>query len=79
MALTYYALSSYHEDPEYQMSEVPDFIPVTTKHSPNMAECVARSLHETQVRKELDEYEMGLKPLPGYKINRYDYDPEIPF
>ena len=79
MALTSYQLTSHHEDPEYWMTEVPDYITVTTEHSPNMPECVARLLHSIQVRKELDEYEMGVKPLPGYTISRWNYDPEIPF
>ena len=44
-----------------------------------MPECVARLLHTIEVRKELDSYEMGVKPSPGYIISRWNYDPELAF
>lgn len=80
MSLDSYQLTSSHEDPEYWMCEFEtDYITVTTHHSPNMPECVARLLHTIEVRKELDSYEMGVKPSPGYIISRWNYDPELAF
>ena len=88
MALISYELSSWHPDPEGHLEPIdwshsedvePSQIWIRTQHSANMPECVARLLHTVQVRKELDSYEMGAKPLPGYDISRWNYDPEIPF
>ena len=79
MSLDSYQLTSSHEDPEYWMCEDIDYITVTTHHSPNMPECVARLLHTIQVRKELESYDLGIRRSEDYPINRYDYDPEIPF
>ena len=81
-------LEPFDPDPTYchphSPSYDPDYEPysricIRPKHSVNMPEHVARLLHSIQVRKELDEYEMGVKPLPGYTISRWNYDPEIPF
>jgi hypothetical protein len=44
-----------------------------------MPECVARSLHDYQVRGVLDDYELGIKPKQNYEIHRHDDDYELPF
>ena len=79
MSLDSYQLTSSHEDPEYWLCEYPDYISVTTHHSPNMPECVARLLHTIQVRKELESYDLGIKRSEDYHISRLNYDPELPF
>ena len=88
MALISYELSSWHPDPEGHLEPIdwshsedvePSQIWIRTQHSANMPECVARSLHEYQVRGVLDDYELGAKPEENYEIHRVDDNYEVPF
>ena len=82
-------LKPFDPDPTYCHPNSPSFDPVDpflidqirvkTKHSINMPECVARSLHKHQVCGVLDDYEMGIKPKENYEIYRQDDDYELPF
>ena len=73
---TYCHPNSPSYDPEY---ETRSQISVTTQHSKYMPECVARVLHDLQVRNELADYELGIKPKENYEIYRIDDDYVIPF
>ena len=44
-----------------------------------MPECVARLLHDIQVRKELDSYDLGITPESNYEVYRLNDDYVIPF
>ena len=74
---TYCHPNSPSYDPEYEYQA--DRIDIRTEHSVNMPECVARLLHSIQVRKELDDYELGITPEENYEIHRVDDDYVIPF
>jgi len=88
MTLISYELSSWHPDPEGHLEpidwsysedlESPQ-IWIRTQHSVNMPECVAKSLHDHQVRGVLDDYDLGAKPEENYEIHRCDDDYELPF
>tara|TARA_R100000908_G_scaffold55222_1_gene30487 strand:- start:164 stop:439 length:276 start_codon:yes stop_codon:yes gene_type:complete len=91
MSFTSYELSSHHPDPEghlepidwsfaYESGEVQHpTIRVNTHHSAYMPECVARHLHDIEVRKELDGYFLNLKPEKNYEVYRCNDDYELPF
>ena len=40
---------------------------------------VLKKIIQEEIENMVNEYEMGVKPLPGYTISRWNYDPEIPF
>ena len=66
--------------PSYDQDYEPSLeISIRTTHSAYMPECVARFLHDIQVRKELDSYELDIKPEESYVIHRTDDDYVIPF
>ena len=88
VSFTSYELSSYHSDPEwylepfeYTFSEEvePSQMAIRTTHSAYMPECVARLLHNIQVRKELDSYHLGITPEENYEVYRVNDDYVIPF
>ncbi len=88
MSFTSYELSSHHADPEghlepidwsFSEEQVPPTIRISTQHSAYMPECVARHLHDIEVRKELDGYFLDLKPEKNYEVYRLNDDYVIPF
>ena len=93
MSFTSYELSSHHADPEahlvpvdycwpaYESEELEpsSTIRVSTQHSAYMPECVAKHLHDIEVRKELDGYFLDLKPEKNYEVYRQNDDYELPF
>ena len=88
MSFTSYELSSHHADPEGHLEPVdwchseelePPTIRISTQHSAYMPECVARHLHDIEVRKELDGYFLDLKPEKNYEVYRLNDDYVVPF
>ena len=81
-------LQPFDPDPTYchphSPSYDPDYEPysricIRTSHSAYMPECVARLLHDIQVRKELDSYDLGITPESNYEVYRLNDDYVIPF
>ena len=66
--------------PSYDQDYEPSLeISIRTTHSAYMPECVARFLHDIQVRKELDSYDLGITPESNYEVYRLNDDYVIPF
>ncbi len=85
--MNYFILESIHNDPEYHLIPFEDrdgaYLPICTEHPSAMPDCVAKQLHDHEVRKTMDEYYMGVKPQDNYSIFRHSDRPvgfdEIPF
>ena len=73
---TYFHPNSPSYDPDYDPF---NRICIRTSHSAYMPECVARLLHDIQVRKELDSYDLGITPESNYEVYRLNDDYVIPF
>ena len=77
--MNYFILESIHNDPESHLIPFEDrdgaYLPVCTEHPSMMPDCVAKQLHNLEVRKIMNGYEMGIHPQDNYSIFRHSDRP----